>query len=70
LVEGVQPVASGYHVLWEALRHYKERLEKMASMTTDEDQQFKHDEKVQDIDGLLASIRLAAKDDYQLEPWR
>jgi hypothetical protein len=67
LVEGVQPVAGGYHALWEALRHYKERLEKMAAMTTDEDQQLKYDEKVQDMDGLLASIKLAAKNDHQLE---
>jgi hypothetical protein len=66
-VNGVQAIVSEYHVLWEALRHCKERLEKMASTTTGEDQQLKYDEKVQDIDGLLASIKLAARNDYQLE---
>jgi hypothetical protein len=65
--KGIQPIVSEYHVLWEALKHYKERLEKMAAMTTDEDQQLKYDEKVQDIDGVLSALKLAAKGDYGLE---
>lgn len=65
--KGIQPIVSEYHILWEALKHYEERLEKMSSMTTDEDQQLKYDEKLQDIDGLLNSIRLAAENDYDLK---
>ncbi|HEY0684054.1 MAG TPA: hypothetical protein VGD45_17110 [Steroidobacter sp.] len=66
-VKGIQPIVSEYHLLWEALQHYQERLEKFSSMSTDEDQQLKYDEKLQDMDGLLRSIKLAAKNDYQLD---
>ena len=64
--KGVQPIISEYHILWEALKHYEERLEKLSSMSTDEDQQLKYDEKLQDLDGLLRSIKIAAKNDYEL----
>jgi hypothetical protein len=66
-VKGIQPIVSEYHVLWEALKHYEERLEKLSSMSTDEDQQLKYDEKLQDIDSILKSIKNAAINDYELK---
>jgi len=65
--KGIQPLVSEYHVLWEALKQYEEKLEKLSSMSTDEDQQLKYDEKLQDIDGLLKSIKIAAMNDYELK---
>ncbi|PKM45696.1 MAG: hypothetical protein CVV05_05395 [Gammaproteobacteria bacterium HGW-Gammaproteobacteria-1] len=65
--KGLAPIVSEYHILWEALKHYEERLEKLSSMTTDEDQQLKYDEKLQDINGLLRSVKIAAQSDYNLE---
>lgn len=65
--KGIHPIVSEYHILWEALKHYEERLEKMSSMSTDEDQQLKYDEKLQDIDGLLKSLKIAAMNDYELK---
>ena len=65
--KGLTPIVSEYHILWEALKHYQERLEKLSSMSTEEDQQLKYDEKLQDLEGLLRSIRIAAQSDYQLE---
>ena len=65
--KGIQPIVSEYHVLWEALKQHEEKLEKMSSMSTDEDQQLKYDEKLQDIDGLLKSIKAAAINDYELK---
>ena len=65
--KGIQPIVSEYHILWEALKHYEERLEKLSSMSTDEDQQLKYDEKLQDIEGILKSIKVAAINDYQLD---
>ena len=64
---GIQPIVSEYHLLWEALKHFEERLEKLSSMSTDENQRLKYDEKLQDIEGLLKSIRLAAQNDFQLK---
>lgn len=64
---GIRPIVSEYNLLWEALKHYEKRLEKLSSMSTDEDQQLKYDEKIQDIEGILNSIKIAAKKDYQLE---
>jgi hypothetical protein len=66
-VKGIQPIVSEYNLIWEALKHYQERLEKLSSMSTSEDQQLKYDEKLQDMSGVLQSIKLAAKQDYQLE---
>ena len=66
-VKGIRPIVSEYHLLWEALKHYEERLEKFSSMSTDEDQQLKYDEKLQDLEGILKSIKLAAKTDYGLD---
>lgn len=66
-VKGMQPIVSEYHILWEALKHYEERLQKMSSMSTDEDQQLKYDEKLQDIEGVLKSIKIAAMKDYELK---
>ncbi len=65
--KGLNPIISEYNILWEALKHYEERLEEMSSMTNDEDQELVYDEKLQDIDGLLKSIKLAAKNDYNLD---
>lgn len=64
---GIQPTVSEYYILWEALKYYEERLEKLSSMTTDEDQQLKHAEKLQDIEGILKSIKLCAMNDYNLK---
>jgi len=64
--KGIQPIVSEYHILWEALKHYEERLEKLSSMSTDDDQQLKYDEKLQDIEGVLKSIKIAAMEDYEL----
>ncbi|GLR00044.1 hypothetical protein [Dyella mobilis] len=63
---GIRLIASEYHILWEALKHYEERLEKLSSTSADEDQQLKYDEKLQDIDGLLEVIKIAAENDYEL----
>jgi len=65
--KGLRPIVSEYHILWEALKHYEERLEKLSSMSTEEDQQLKYDEKLQDLEGLRRSIRIAAQSDFQLE---
>ena len=65
--KGIRPIVSEYHLLWEALKHYEERLEKFSSMSTDEDQQLKYDEKLQDLEGILKSIKLAAMTDYGLD---
>ena len=66
-VKGIQPIVSEYRILREALEHYEERLQKLSSMSTEEDQQLKYDEKRQDIEGLLASVKIAANNDYQLK---
>lgn len=65
--KGITPIVSEYRILWEALKQYEERLEKLSSMSTDEDQQLKYDEKLQDLEGLLRSVKIAAQSDYQLE---
>ena len=65
--KGVRPIVSEYRLLWEALKHYEERLTKLSSMSTDEDQQLKYNQKLQDLDGILRSLRLAAKADYELD---
>ncbi|MEY4582662.1 MAG: hypothetical protein RL701_7365 [Pseudomonadota bacterium] len=64
---GFRPIVSEYRILWEALQFYAERLEKLSSMSTDDDQQLKYDEKLQDLDGVLRSIQHAAKQDYELD---
>ena len=50
--KGIQPIVSEYHILWEALKYYEERLKKLSSMCTDEDQQLEYDEKLQDIESI------------------
>ncbi len=65
-VKGINLIVSEYNLLWEALKHYEDRLEKLSSMSTDEDQQLKYDEKIQDIEGIMNSIKISAKNDYQL----
>ena len=64
--KGIHPIVSEYNILWEALKHYEDRLEKLSSMETDEDKQLAYDEKLQDLEGLLNSIKAAAQEDYQL----
>jgi hypothetical protein len=66
-VKGIRPIVSEYRLLWEALRHYEERLSKFSAMSADEDQQLIYDEKLQDLEGLLRTVKLAAKSDYQIE---
>ncbi|VAW71119.1 hypothetical protein MNBD_GAMMA10-1643 [hydrothermal vent metagenome] len=65
--KGLNLIVSEYNILWEALKHYEKRLEKISSMTTDENQVLVYDEKLQDIDGLLKTIKLKAKNDYDLD---
>ncbi|MEX0730592.1 MAG: hypothetical protein WED00_09255 [Aquisalimonadaceae bacterium] len=65
--KGIHPSVSEYRLLWEALKHYEERLEKLSSMETDEDRQLAYDEKLQDLEGVLKSLKVAAKEDYQLD---
>ena len=65
--KGVQPVVSEYRILWEALKHYEERLEKLSSVSTDADQRLKYDEKLQDIEEILRSLKMAAMRDYDLK---
>lgn len=65
--KGLALTVSEYRLLWEALKHYEERLEKLSSMSTDENQQLKYDEKLQDIEGVLASLKVAALNDYELK---
>ena len=64
--KGIKPIVSEYHIIWEALKHFEERLDKLSSMSTDEDQQLKYDEKLQDLNGILKSIKIAALNDYDL----
>ena len=64
---GLKPIVSEYNLLWEALKYYEGRLEKLSSMETDEDKQLIYDEKLQDIEGLVKSIKISAMNDYQLE---
>jgi hypothetical protein len=67
-VRGIHPVVSEYGLLWEALKHHEERLSKMSSMSSaDEDQQLKYDEKLQGLQGMLKAIKIAAKRDYDLD---
>ena len=65
--KGMRPIVSEYHILWEALKHYETKLDKMSSMTIDEDQELAYDEKLQDIEGILNTIKHSAKTDYDLE---
>jgi hypothetical protein len=65
--KGIRPIVSEYHILWEALQFYAERLEKLSSMSTDDDQRLRFDEKLQDLDGILRSIQSAAKRDYNVD---
>jgi hypothetical protein len=65
--KGIRPIISEYHILWEALKSYEEKLDKMSSMTTDEDQELIYDEKLQDIEGVLNSLKYAAETDYGLK---
>ena len=65
--KGINPIISEYHILWDALKHYESRLEKLSSMEKDEDKQLIYDEKLQDIEGLLISLKIAAKSDYKLD---
>ena len=65
---GIRPIVSEYRLLWEALKQYEERLSKLSSMSiADEDKQLKYDEKLQDLEGVLKSIKIAAKGDYDLD---
>ncbi len=60
-------IVSEYHIINEALKHYEKHLEKLSSMTTDEDQELIYDEKLQDIEGLLNAIKMSAKNHYDLD---
>lgn len=64
--KGIHLIVSEYNLLWEALRHYEGRLEQLSAMETDEDKQLAYDEKLQDLEGLLNSIKASAQEDYQL----
>ena len=59
----IKLTVSEYHILWEAVINYESRLEKLSSMSTDEEQQLHYDEKLQDIEGLKKSLQIAAMED-------
>jgi len=65
--KGLHPIVSEYRILWEALKNYETKLEKMSAMTTDEAQELIYDEKLQDVEGALKSIEFSAKQDFDLE---
>ena len=67
LDKGINPIVSEYHILWEALKSYEAKLDKMSAMTTDEDQELIYDEKLQDIEGILNALQISAKNDFGLE---
>jgi hypothetical protein len=50
-----------------SLQLYTEKLEKLSSMSTDDDQRLRYDEKLRDVDGILRSIQLAARRDFVLD---
>ncbi|KJY95673.1 hypothetical protein [Pseudoalteromonas ruthenica] len=60
-------IVSEYHIIHEALKCYEERSDKLSSMTTDEDQEVIYDEKLQDIEGMIKALKIAAKNDFDLE---
>ncbi len=64
--KGVPLLVSEYHILWEALAHYEARLEKLSEMSTDEDQQLRYDEKLQDMANLKQTVKTAAAQDWDL----
>ena len=65
--KGMKLIVSEYHILHEALKCYEERLDKLSSMTTDEDQEAMYDEKLQDIEGIKKALKIAAKNDFGLD---
>lgn len=65
--KGMKFIISEYRVLYEALKCYEERLDKLSAMTTDEDQELEYDEKLQDIDGIIGALKIAAKSDFDLD---
>lgn len=65
--KGMKLIVSEYHIIHEALKCYEERLDKLSSMTTDEDQEVMYDEKLQDIDGVIKALKIAAKNDFNLD---
>jgi CHASE3 domain sensor protein len=65
--KGMKFIVSEYRILYEALQSYEERLERLSSMTTDEDQELEYDEKLQDIESLIKALKISAKNDYALD---
>jgi 2-C-methyl-D-erythritol 4-phosphate cytidylyltransferase len=65
--KGMKLIVSEYNILHEALKCYEERLDKLSSMTTDEDQEAMYDEKLQDIEGIIKALKISAKNDFNLE---
>jgi len=65
--KGLNLIISEYRIINEALKYYEKHLEKLSSMTSDEDQELVYDEKRQDIEGLLKAIKTLAKNHYGLE---
>ena len=65
--KGMKFIVSEYHIIHEALKHYEERLDKLSSMTTDEDQEVMYDEKLQDIEGVLKALKVCAKNESDLD---
>ncbi len=66
-VKGIQPIVSEYYTLWEAIKNYESRLEKLSLMSIDDDQKLQYDEKLQDIEGLKKLLQIAAIQDYDLK---
>ena len=65
--KGISFIVSEYHILWEALAYYESHLEQLSLKATDESEQLEYDEKLQDIEQLLRSLKSAALNDYGLK---
>jgi hypothetical protein len=64
--KGMKLIISEYKILNEALEFYKKCLEKRSSIPNDEDKELECDEKLQDLEGLMNALKIAAKNDYDM----
>lgn len=50
-IQGLHPIVSECRLLREALKYYEQCVAMLSSMSADEDQRLKYDEKLQGLDG-------------------
>jgi len=60
-------LVSEYNVLWEALAQYEKYLENMSLSASDENEELKYDEKLQDLLNTRKTIQQKALNEYSLE---